>query len=249
VRGARPLRLGHDAEATEILTSSEGTLGLTAPYGRGRVVLLGISEAFTNTALSDGGGLVFARLLRAFAPSGPVWFDEYHLGMGERRSLVGYARDLGYGSILLQGLLASIAALAALAVRIAPVASGREQASATRVQRSFLEALGALFQRSDDTRAALELLAQSALGRLADSYHARGLPAHKLEAWLRLRGLFAAAHYAQSIARHAALPLAAGETLVSRAQAIDQDATLAVAIAVVSSRAEARASTLAPRSP
>jgi hypothetical protein len=247
VRGARPLRLGHDAEATEILTSSEGTLGLTAPYGRGRVVLLGISEAFTNAALSDGGGLVFARILRAFAPSGPVWFDEYHLGMGERRSLVGYARDLGYGPILLQSLLAAIAALAALATRIAPVAEGREQAGAIRVQRSFLEALGALFQRSNDTRAALELLSQSALGRLAGSYHARELPGHKLEAWLRLRGLFAAAHYAQSIARHAALPLTAGETLVSRAQAIDQDATLAVAIATVSSRADPRAATVSAR--
>ncbi len=248
VRAVRPLRLGHDAEATEILTSSEGTLGLTAPYGRGRVVLLGISEAFTNEALSDGGGLVFARLLRAFAPSGPIWFDEYHLGMGERRSLVGYARDLGYGPILLQGLLAAIAALAALSVRIAPVARGREQPGATRIQRSFLEALGALFQRSGDTRAALELLARAALARLAEGYHARAVPAQRLEAWLRLRGLFAAAHYAHGITRHAAQPLAPGETLVSRAQAIDQDATLAVAIAVVSSRVEPRASTVSSSS-
>jgi len=129
-------------------------------------------------------------------------------------------------------------------VRIAPVARGREQAGATRVQRSFLEALGALFQRSGDQRAALELLARAALGRLADSYHARAVPAQRLESWLRLRGLFAAAHYAQGITRHAELPLGAGETLVSRAQAIDQDATLAVAIAVVSSRVEPRASTV-----
>jgi hypothetical protein len=233
VREARPLRVGHDAEATEILTSSEGTLGLTAPYGRGRVVLLGISEALTNEALSDGGGLVFARLLRAFAPDGTVWFDEYHLGMGERRSLIGYVRDLGYAPLLMQASAALLVCLLSFAARIGPVESTAAGAQ-TRVQRSYLEALSALFQRSRDTRAALALLAQDALARIAHGYHAREVPAHKLEQWLRLRGLFAAAHYAQNVARHAAAPLGPGETLVSRAQAIDQDATLAVAIATLS---------------
>lgn len=233
VREARPLRVGHDAEATEILTSSEGTLGLTAPYGRGRVVLLGISEALTNEALSDGGGLVFARLLRAFAPDGTVWFDEYHLGMGERRSLIGYVRDLGYAPLLMQAIAALLLGLFSFAVRVGPAQSAAPSVQ-TRVERSFLEALSALFQRSQDTRAALQMLAEDALARIAHGYHAREIPPRKLEHWLRLRGLFAAAHYAQNIARHAAIPLAPGETLVSRAQAIDQDATLAVAIATLS---------------
>jgi hypothetical protein len=229
VREARPLRVGHDAEATEILRSEEGTLGLTAPYGRGRVVLLGIPEALTNAALSDGGGLVFARLLRAFAPEGPVLFDEYHLGMGERRSLIGYVRELGYGPLLLQGLCALLVTLLAFATRVAPAQAFVP--GAVRVQRSFLDALSALFQRSQDTRAALNLLAEAALARIARSYHAHGVPAHKLEHWLKLRGLFAVAHYARNIARHGSAPLSADETLTSRAQAIDQDATLAIAIA------------------
>jgi hypothetical protein len=240
VREARPLRVGHDAEATEILSSEAGTLGLTAPYGRGRVVLLGISEAFTNAALSDGGGLVFARLLRAFAPEGPVWFDEYHLGMGERRSLIGYVRDLGYAPLLLQGVLAVLVALLASAARVAPVQTLTP--AATRVQQSFQEALSALFLQTEDTRAALQVLANAALARVAHSYHAHGVAAHKLEHWLKGRGLFAVAHYVRSIARHAITPLEAGETLVSRAQAIDQDATLAIAIATLAgSHAEARA--------
>jgi hypothetical protein len=231
VHEARPLRVGHDAEATEILTSDEGTLGLTAPYGRGRVVLLGIPEALTNAAISDGGGLVFARLLRAFAPEGPILFDEYHLGMGERRSLIGYVRDLGYAPALLQGLLAVLVSLLAYSARVAP--SQIAEHGPTRTQRSFFAALAALFAESQDTRAALEMLSQTALARIAHSYHARDVPLHKLEQWLTLRGLFAVAHYARSIARHATTPLAAEETLTSRAQAIDQDATLAVAIATL----------------
>jgi hypothetical protein len=207
------------------------------------VVLLGISEALTNEALSDGGGLVFARLLRAFAPDGTVWFDEYHLGMGERRSLIGYMRDLGYAPLLVQAIAALFLGVAAFATRVGPVRSAATGSQA-RVERSYLDALGALFQRSQDTRAALALLAEDALARIAGGYHAREVPAHKLEHWLRLRGLFAAAHYAQNIARHAGTPLGPGETLVSRAQAIDQDATLAVAIAsLFGARAEARAST------
>jgi hypothetical protein len=99
--------------------------------------------------------------------------------------------------------------------------------------------------QSQDTRAALQVLANAALARLAHSYHAHGVPGHKLEHWLKARGLFAVAHYAGNIARHASAPLAMGETLVSRAQAIDQDATLAIAIATLpGSRVEPRASTL-----
>ena len=234
VREARPLRLGHDAEGTEILTSEQGTLGLTAPYGRGRVVLLGIPEALTNAAVSDGGGLVFARLLRAFAPKGPVMFDEYHLGMGERRSLIGYVRDLGYAPLLMQGLLAVLATLLSLSARISPVPAPASASKPLRVERSFFEALSALLMQSHDTRAALAALANAAHKRIAHSYHARSVPQHKLEHWLKTRGLFAVAHYTRAIERHAREPLASGETLESRAQAIDQDTSAAIAIATLS---------------
>jgi hypothetical protein len=118
--------------------------------------------------------------------------------------------------------------------------------TALRVQQSFQEALSALFLQSQDTRAALQVLANAALARVAHSYHAHGVAAHKLEHWLKGHGLFAVAHYVRSITRHASAPLEAGETLVSRAQAIDQDATLAIAIATLNgARAEPRASTLA----
>ena len=137
VHGALPLRVAHDAEATELLSSVAGPLALTAPLGRGRVVLLGIPDALTNHEVSDGGGLVFARLLNAFAPPGPVLFDEYHLGMGERRSVIGYLRDAGYAPLLLQGLLGVVLLMFAGSTRLvrSPRAAGARNDAAAQLPR------------------------------------------------------------------------------------------------------------------
>ena len=43
---------------------SDGPSGLTTPLGRGRVVVLGVSDALTNRNLADGGGVLVARLLK-----------------------------------------------------------------------------------------------------------------------------------------------------------------------------------------
>src|SRR5690606_31618231 len=63
-------------QATELLSSDEGALAMTTPYGRGRVVLVGSADPFTNASLALGGGALYARLLRAFASPRPVLFDE-----------------------------------------------------------------------------------------------------------------------------------------------------------------------------
>lgn len=221
------LRAGHDTEATELLTSREGSLGLTSPFGRGRIVLLGIPEALTNHALSDGGGQVFARILRAFAPPGPVMFDEYHLGMGERRSVIGYLRDAGYSALMLQLVLSLLALLAAAAVRIAPA---QKTAPRSFAHESFLLTLTRLYQRSQDHQGAVERLASHALARVGRHYHASDVGQDKLEVWFQTRGLFAVASYVRSLGEQGRQPLAAGETLTHRAQAIERDETAAIVV-------------------
>jgi hypothetical protein len=228
VAHALGLRVAHDAEATEILTSLEGSLGLTAAFGRGRLVLLGIPDALTNGAVSDGGGLVFARLLAAFAPPGPVMFDEYHLGMGERRSLIGYLRDAGYAPLLGQLLLASLAFMLAGAARLSPPRAARDGAAAYTA--SFLDALSGLYASTEDAQNALQQLAQAALRNLARHYHAEHIAPEQLAGWFAARGLHAAAAYARRIAEHGKEPLRRGERLVARAAAISEDERAAMVL-------------------
>jgi hypothetical protein len=223
------LRIAHDSEATEILTSAEGMLGLTAAFGRGRFVLLGIPDALTNGTVSDGGGLVFARLLAAFAPPGPVLFDEYHLGMGERRSLIGYLRDAGYAPLLGQLLIASLAFMLAGAVRLAPARPALSGGAPHSV--SFLDALSGLYANTGDAPGALQRLSRAALQNVARHYHAEHVTPERLASWLAARGLHAAAAYARRITEHGREPLRMGERLTARAAAIAEDERAALAMA------------------
>lgn len=227
VHEASTLREALDAEATELLASDEGSLALTTPLGRGRVVLLGIPDALTNQALSDGGGLLYARILRAFAPEGPVLFDEYHLGMGERRSLIGYLRDVGFSGPLLELALAALALLLAGSARIGKVRASSPRARQTR---SFVEALANLFQRSQDTEGALERLSNDALARIARAYRSPLRSADELCAFFDNRGLAAVSTYVRRVREHGASPLAPGESVTQRAQAIERDETAALVV-------------------
>jgi hypothetical protein len=192
------------------------------------VVLLGISDALTNQQLAEGGGVVIARLLRAFAPRGPVWFDEYHLGMGERRSLVQYLRERGFSAGLLQAgalLLALILAHAARLgrVRPAPAASGSNTPA-------YPAALARLYEQSADRSGALEVLARQALRRIGQRYRASGVEPEAVASWLEHMGLGAVAVCARRIESHAQRPLERGESLLGRAREIDADLTFALAL-------------------
>jgi hypothetical protein len=140
------------ADATPLLSSGAGALGFTALSGRGRVVVLGIPEALTNRNLALGGGAVLVRLLRAFAPQGPVWFDEFHLGLGERRSLTRYLRDRGLAPSLVQLLLVLVAALGVARLRLLPV---RER-PAEAPRSPLAHALARLYARTGQLAAARE---------------------------------------------------------------------------------------------
>lgn len=228
VRQPLPLRVAHDAQATELLASHLGPLGLTAPFGRGRVVLLGIPDELTNAAIADGGGLVFARLIKAFAPAGPVLFDEYHLGMGERRSVIGYLRDRGYAGVLLQLLCAVLIAMFLPGVRLLPARN--EPAELPGARRTFLDALSTLFARTRDHQGALTRLAEAALKRVADRYRVEHSAPDGLAEELRRQGLHAVASYAQRIQQHGRAPLASHETLHGRADQIARDEAAALVI-------------------
>lgn len=132
------------ADATPLLAASEGALGYTALSGLGRVVVLGIPEALTNRSLALGGGAVMVRLLRAFAPPGAVLFDEYHLGLGERRSLARYLQGRGLAPSLAQLLLVLVAALGVGRLRLLPL---RER-PAEAPRRSLSHALARLYART-----------------------------------------------------------------------------------------------------
>jgi len=226
---ARNLRVAVDSEATVLLESEYGPLGLTAPLGRGRVVLLGIPESLTNRGLAEGGGALISRVLTAFAPAGPVWFDEYHLGMGERRSLIRYLRDRGAGPVMLQVLLVALAWLTARAARLGQARPAERGLS--RPRQSYLAALSRMYEQTNDTAGALQVLSRSALARLGRRYHALGVEPEQVAAWLERAGFGAVARCAREIEAHGAEPLARGESLLGRARKIEQRLTFAVAMA------------------
>ena len=125
---------------------------------------LSVLEDAILSVLSDQSvpaKVIARRLLEAFAPKGPVWFDEYHLGVGERRSLFRYLRDLGYGPLLLQAALAVFALLFAGATRLGVVRD--DPRPVPRTTHKYLSALGSLYARTRDQSGALEVLGQRAL--------------------------------------------------------------------------------------
>lgn len=228
VTRASTVSANQETEATVLIDSEAGPLGMTTALGRGRVVYLGVPDALTNRDVRSSGGPLFARLLRAFAPRGPVWFDEYHLGSGARRSLVRYLRDLGYGSVLFQLALVVVVAFFATTARLGEPAN--ERVAPPQGTRSHLSALGMLYLRSKDKRGALGVLGQRALVRIARHYRTGSVPLHELERALQGRGLGAVAGYVTRIRDHAQRSLARGETLEQRAREIDQDTTAAIVL-------------------
>ncbi|MCA9609583.1 MAG: DUF4350 domain-containing protein, partial [Myxococcales bacterium] len=65
--------------------------GVRVDLDEGQVIVLASSSMFLNRDLaSQNGGILFSRLVAAHvaAGGGPVLFDEFHLGVGQRRSLM-----------------------------------------------------------------------------------------------------------------------------------------------------------------
>ena len=85
---------------------ARGSAPVRIEIGRGSLIVLASASMFVNADLqSQGGGVLFARIVHDVAPRGPILFDEYHLGVGQRRSMMRYLRQIGGTAIVVQLLL------------------------------------------------------------------------------------------------------------------------------------------------
>ncbi|HEX7481206.1 MAG TPA: hypothetical protein VF331_25620 [Polyangiales bacterium] len=161
-------------------------LVVSVARGRGRIIVLASASMFQNRdLLPSQGGALFARLLRSYASTGPVLFDEYHLGVGERRSLMRYLRQAGAMPIALRCLLIAGLLLWRAGARFGAVR--QPLPAAPRGSASFVAAMGRLYQSAGDPAGAIDTIARQALARIAAHHHLAAGSARKLEHALRER--------------------------------------------------------------
>ncbi len=174
--------------------------GVVVRHGRGHVIALASASLLQNRALGlADGGLLFARLLRAYAPAGPVLFDEYHLGVGERRSLMRYLREAGATPFIAQLLLVALLLLLRAGASFGGVREPSEPAPAGIA--SLVSAMGSLFARANDPAGAIRILGKQALARVAAHHHLPPSSARALARSLDERGAKQAAEAVRTIAR------------------------------------------------
>ena len=85
-------------------------VGVVVPHGRGQRDRAGVRQhAAEPRARARRTAACCSRgSLRAMRRAGPVLFDEYHLGVGERRSMMRYLRQAGAMPLVLQLLLVAL---------------------------------------------------------------------------------------------------------------------------------------------
>lgn len=143
--------------------------GVRVRVGQGFVIALASASPFANRDLRDGGGVLFARLVRAYAPDGPVLFDEYHLGVGQQRGTIRYLRQVGAGAIFVQVLLLIGLALWRAGarfggVRIDPLPEPGGTAS-------YVDGVATLYEKASDPAGAARIVVRRALARIAAHHH------------------------------------------------------------------------------
>lgn len=204
-------------DRTRALLVADGkNLGVVSSMGEGFVVALASASMFQNRDLAEGSGAaLFLRLSDHYAPGGPIWFDEYHVGAGERRSMMRYFGQLGIVPALMQGLFALGLVLVARGRRFGGVREAtREPTSATA---AFVHALAGLFRGSKDRAGAIELLKKDAYVRIARFHHSKERDPDALARALDDRGRSGAASAVRAITkvasstREAMVPAAAAE--------------------------------------
>jgi hypothetical protein len=200
--------------------------GMLLRRGDGAIVVLSSASLFQNSdLLKADGGVVFARLARALVPEGPILFDEYHLGVGERRSLGRYVRDVSGAPFVLQILIVIGFALLALGVRfgrpirkLAPVPGGTA---------SYVEGVGDLYARTSDAPAALALVAAHGLDEVAEHHHLTRVSPARMEEILLERGRKEAAGAVRRLAALADRAPIKGRQLVESVNEVDALVALA----------------------
>ena len=221
---ATTTRPAEGGTSVELLARLDGApAGLRLRHGRGSVVALSSASAFLNDALRQGrGAMHYARLLRAVAPdpATPVYFDEYHLGIGGARSIVRYLRQLGGGAILLQLLvLLAIVALrygrrfGGLAPDPEPIPGGTA---------SYVAGTSALYARSGDRVGVAGVLFERALLRIATAHRIAERSAGGVAESLGRLGRLRAAEAVQELAAMENARPSSDAALVAYAERLDQ---------------------------
>ncbi len=212
----------HDPLHTEVLLRLEDdtVVGAIVRKGRGAVVALASASPLLNRELRLGeGGVLFARVLRDVPASALLVFDEYHLGVGERRSVVRYLGDLGGGPLLVQALLVVLFALWRFGARFG--GTQRPAPLPPAGTASYVAGIASLYARAGDDGAVAGILARRALARVAAHHRLPPAEAGALAAALTRRGRGAEADAVRRLAELAVAPPAGGAALVARARAID----------------------------
>ncbi|MCA9536928.1 MAG: hypothetical protein KC593_24765, partial [Myxococcales bacterium] len=215
------LAVGADQPPQVLAQFGERSAALALPMGAGRLVLVASASMLTNDALLEHrGGVVFARLLEAYAaPGAPVIFDEFHLGTGGTRSLVRYLRQVGVGAVLLQLLflgglwvLRSGRRLGELEEAAVPVPGGTV---------SYVAATAALYARTPDRNGLARVLLIRALDRIATHHRVRVREPEQLVAQLRSIGRTQAADACDALLLLFAEPTPSEKALVALSKRVD----------------------------
>ncbi len=227
MRNAGAIELADGADA-RVLASAGGKIGVVElRRGRGRVIVIASASLFQNRDLVEhGGAILAARLFRALARDRPIYFDEYHVGAGERRSMIRYLTQLGAVPILAQ--LAFVLGLVFLAGarRFGGVRPAAVRAASS--SRAFVGGLAGLFRAAADRRGTLEILARAAVRSIAAAHHQPETNAEALAEALEARGRAAAAREVRRIAALPEGPLASPGALARACRELDEAKARAV---------------------
>jgi hypothetical protein len=113
IRSLRARRSGglelEDASWVELFATEEEQVGLqplaaVRQLGEGVVVAVSDPYVFTNNGVKASANLMFAVQLAGLAGGTRVYFDEYHHGFSDPRTIVSYVRERGFQFALLQAL-------------------------------------------------------------------------------------------------------------------------------------------------
>ncbi len=201
--------------------------GVRVDVGEGAVIVLASSSMFQNRDLAtQSGGVLFSRLVREHAPAGPVLFDEFHLGVGQRRSLMRYLRQTGAGPVVLQ-----LALLLGLLLWRLGASFGAYEVEAKEQPRgtaSYVEGVGTLYAKAKDPSGALGIIVRRALEQIAAHHHVVNREGGGLAEALEARHQQRAAAAVRAIQEAANQPLGRGG-LTKRTARIDELTETAIA--------------------
>jgi hypothetical protein len=175
-------------------------VGVVVELGSGAVIALGSASAFTNRDLREGGGVLFARLVREHAPEGPILFDEYHLGVGQQRSMMRYLRQIGATATVLQLLLLVGFVLWRAGARFGGTRG--ELPPDPGGTASYVDGVARLYQKSGDPDGAARIVIRRALTRIAAHHHLGTSDPDRMVELLAGRSRHAAAEAVVLLAKH-----------------------------------------------